>query len=132
MRPLKYVLLPDVYNNLYHTPFHHPDIFTKIHATGKLSYTYKICIFIISSFNGDLCNRHSNVCTGLTFAKSPNFLRIANRPCSGRTLALGSLSKRGSPTAANNTASAHLHILNVSSGNGSPTKSIACAPHIAS
>jgi len=35
----------------------------------------------------------------------PNFLRIASNPCSGRTLAVGSLSNFGSPTAENKTAS---------------------------
>ena len=57
---------------------------------------------------------------------------MASNPCSGRTLAVGSLSNLVSPTAANNTASASRQTRYVSSGNGSPTSSIACAPHIAS
>ena len=35
---------------------------------------------------GDLCIRQSNVCTGRMLANRPSFLRIASRPCSGRTL----------------------------------------------
>ncbi|MNE39550.1 hypothetical protein D3C80_1335100 [compost metagenome] len=45
-------------------------------------------------------------------------------------MALGSLSKRGSPIAPNNTASAAIQISCVASGYGSPTASIAAAPVI--
>ena len=85
-----------------------------------------------SSFNGLLCIKQSKVATGRMLANKPNFLRMASKPCSGRTFAVGSLSNRKSPTAANNTASARIHVWNVSSGNGSPTSSMACAPQIAS
>ena len=61
-----------------------------------------------SARRGDLCRRHLKVCTGRMLANSPSFLRIASKPCSGRTLAVGSLSNFGSPTAENNTASAFL------------------------
>ena len=85
-----------------------------------------------SSFKGDLCTRQSKVVTGRILANRPNFLRIASKPCSGRTFAVGSLSNFGSPTLANSTASASMQVWKVSSGNGSPTSSMACAPHRAS
>ena len=94
--------------------------------------TIKSAPFNSSSFRGDLCNRQSKVATGRTLANNPNCFLIAKRPVSGRTLRVGSLSNRGSPTAANNTASASIQVLNVFSGKGSPTSSMACAPQIAS
>ena len=59
-------------------------------------------------------------------------MRMARSPCSGLTFAVGSLSNLGSPTEAKSTASDSSHILNVSSGKGSPTSSMACAPQRAS
>ena len=59
-----------------------------------------------SCFSGDLSNKEGKVKVGRTLANKPNFLRIRNNPCSGRTLAEGSLSKRGKPMAPNKTASA--------------------------
>ena len=50
---------------------------------------------MINRINGDLSNKEGNVNVGLTFAKSPNFCRIFNKPCSGLILAEGSLSNRG-------------------------------------
>ena len=61
-------------------------------------------------------------------ANKPNFLRIFNNPCSGRTFAVGSLSNLGCPIAPNKTASEDAQISCVSSGYGSPTASIAAAP----
>ena len=45
--------------------------------------------FTSSSRNGDLWTRQSNVSTGRMLAKRPNCLRMASRPCSGRTGAVG-------------------------------------------
>ena len=84
----------------------------------------------ISGFSGDFDSRHGNVSTGRMLANRPSFLRMARSPCSGRTLALGSLSYFGSPTAENSTASHSSQSLKVRSGNGSPRASMAAAPAI--
>ena len=61
-------------------------------------------------------------------AKRPRALRIFSSPCSGLTLAVGSLSYFGSPIAPKRTASDSMHTLCVESGYGSPWRSIATAP----
>ena len=69
-----------------------------------------------SLFKGDLSNKEGNVNVGLTFANKPNFLRIFNKPCSGLTVAVGSLSNLGCPIAPNRTASEATQISCVASG----------------
>ena len=75
---------------------------------------------MISFFNGDLLSNEGNTKVGLTFANKPNFFLIFNNPCSGLTLADGSLSNLGSPIAPNNIASAFKQISCVVFGYGSP------------
>src|SRR3546814_513443 len=86
---------------------------------------------IRSLFIVDLSINEGNVKVGRTLANKPSFLRINNKPCSGRTGAFGSLSYLGSPIAPNKMASAAIQISWVESGYGSPTASIAQAPVIA-
>src|SRR5690606_28448510 len=65
--------------------------------------------------------------TGRRLAYRPSALRIASRPCSGRTVALGS-DHFGPPTAPSSTASARLQASSVAGGSGSPCRSIAMPP----
>ena len=85
-----------------------------------------------SLFKGEFEIKLSYAFTGLTLQYKSNSFRKRNKPCSGRTFALGLLSYFGSPIAPNKIASAFLHISIVSSGKGSPETSIAQAPNCAS
>ena len=82
----------------------------------------------ISVFSGERPASESNTASGRRLAYSPSDLRIRSSPCSGRTLADGSLSYFGSPIAPNNTASERRQTACVSAGYGSPVASIAQAP----
>ena len=80
-----------------------------------------------SCFSGDLSIKDGKVKVGRTLANKPNFLRIRNSPCSGRTLA-----EDHCQTAVNQWHQTKRHLLSqmawVSSGYGSPTASMAAAP----
>src|SRR5690606_5409953 len=65
--------------------------------------------------------------TGRRLANRPSALRIASRPCSGRTLALGS-DHLGPPTAPSRIASAFFAASRVDAGSGSPWRSMAMPP----
>ena len=84
----------------YFSPKYIPPVNSRIHRKSAPSTN--------SARRGDLCTKHLNVWTGRILANKPSFLRIASSPCSGRTLAVGSLSNLGSPTAEKRTASAFL------------------------
>ena len=80
----------------------------------KVSYEYAICGADAIDKVGDpfpeatfqACKNADAVL--FSAVGDPNFLRIASKPCSGRTFAVGSLSNLGSPTAEKSTASAFL------------------------
>ena len=68
------------------------------------------------SFKGDLSIKDGKTLTGLILANKPSFFLIAKSPCSGRILAVGSLSYFGEPIAPKRIASDFMHNLWVLSG----------------
>src|SRR6185437_11092854 len=80
-----------------------------------------------SALIGEACSAASWVRTGRRLAYRPSALRIASRPCSGRTLAFGS-DHFGPPTAPSSTALAAWHAARVDAGSGSPWRSMAIPP----
>ena len=88
-----YAQSQDGYTCSYHTPLSLSWYFSpKVHATGQFADARKSGTIHQFARRGDLWSRHLKVCTGRMLANSPSFLRIASKPCSGRTLAVGSLS----------------------------------------